>query len=479
MLDISILNVDKAKDKLLSLIQIPVTITEKTDGTKLTIVRTKQPFSADWKKNWIVSYKGSIIYPEDFEGIAQELEQDVKERSIGISQYKYVFDVLKHAQNNPETKKIPESTELFLEFIMRKPTLTREYVKYHDIVLLAVSSSNYTVSNGRLFTAPKEFDIKNRDLVAAALSITTPTVLFKGTLHELTSSADPIKIITALKDRFLVIPSTYGGIMEGVVLEFENGQFLKVLQDDQHSKELRQKIKQKHAPKDSESYYTSIKMLAREIVADIKETGLNNQLRALSFLVFGNKYDQLFKKLDPKKTRINAKDDVFLTAKTMLIRRLPGNNNALFLGRMSPLTKAHYGIIDNALSQYDGVVVNLVKTKTDKNNPFPLEVQIQMLNRCFGNRIEITTSQTGNILSIIPKTHKVITTVLAGTDRIDSYKKQLLKNDEITVIEIPRTNDISGSKVREALRASDFELFKQNTPKQIWDMFELLKSYIK
>ena len=111
MLDISILNIDKAKNKLLALMDVPVTITEKTDGTKLTIVRTNNPFSSEWKRNWIVSYKGSIIYPEDFEGVSQDLEKDIKETSIGISQYKYVFDVLKAAQKNHKTKTIPKNTE--------------------------------------------------------------------------------------------------------------------------------------------------------------------------------------------------------------------------------------------------------------------------------------------------------------------------------------------------------------------------------
>jgi nicotinamide mononucleotide adenylyltransferase len=186
----------------------------------------------------------------------------------------------------------------------------------------------------------------------------------------------------------------------------------------------------------------------------------------------------LFKGLDPLKTLINVKDDIFLTAKTLLIRQLPGNNNALFLGRFSPLTIAHYNIIDDAIKQYDGVVVNLVKSKLDSDNPFPVEMQIDMLKRCFGDSIEITTSSTGNVLTIIPKTKKVITTVLAGTDRIEGYKKQLLKNEEITVVEIPRTNSISGSLVRKSLRENDKKTFETNTPKQLWGMFDKLRNYV-
>lgn len=478
MLDISILNIDKAKSKLASLLGVPVVITEKTDGTKLTIVRNDAPCSKDWKANWIVAYKGNIIYPEDYEGISPEVEKEVRSKSIGMSQYKFVFDVLRKA--HPNTKSIPPNTELFLEFIMRKPTLTREYTNYHNMVLIAVSSTKYSEYNGRLKTTPGEFTIKGRDAVAKMLGIPIPKVLFRGTLNELVHSEEPNEMVKELKDHFLLIPSEYGGAMEGVVFEFDDGTFLKILQDDQHDKAVRQGIKAKHAPANSEAYYAKIKQIARMIVDKIGNVSdLKQALSQASKWIYGPSYDKELTDLDPNKTLINAKDDAFLTTKTLLIRSLPGNNNALFLGRFSPLTIAHYNIIANALKQFDGVVINLVKAKVDERNPFPVDLQIKMLQACFGDSIDIMTSSTGNIVTILNKSDKVISTVLAGTDRVQNYRDQLVKSEEIKVQEIPRVDEVSGTKVRNAIKNGDIETFQINTPKQVWPFFNELKKYIK
>jgi nicotinamide mononucleotide adenylyltransferase len=143
------------------------------------------------------------------------------------------------------------------------------------------------------------------------------------------------------------------------------------------------------------------------------------------------------------------------------------------------LTIAHYNIIANALKQFDGVVINLVKAKVDERNPFPVELQIKMLQACFGDSIDIMTSSTGNIVTILNKSDKVISTVLAGTDRVQNYRDQLVKSEEIKVQEIPRVDEVSGTKVRNAIKNGDIETFQTNTPKQVWPFFNELKKYIR
>jgi predicted ABC-type ATPase/phosphopantetheine adenylyltransferase len=481
MLDISILNIDKAQKRILSLIDVPVTVTEKSDGVKITVVRNSKDFSSDWKDNWIVAYKGSVIHPEDFVGMDSQAERQTFSSSIGITQFKKIFNVLEEAQKTGSNKNIPKNTELFFEFLMRKPTLTRTYNTYHELILIASSPTSYKESFGRLTTAPTTFETKTRNEYADALNVQIPNVLFKGKLNELVNSVVPEEIIKQLKDKFLSLESSFGGKMEGVVLEFENGTFIKILQEDQHDKQTRSKIKDLYAPKDPEKYYSEIRKIANSALESIKPIkDIKTSLSNLSKWIFNNSSTMpLFSDLDPNKTEINAKDDVFLTAKMLLLRKLPGNNNALFLGRFSPLTKAHYKIIDQAIKQYDHVTVNIVKAKQDERNPFPIELQKTMLQLCFGNKIEVTVSETGNLVRVLQKPSKTINVVLAGTDRSNNYKDQLKVNaPDVTVVEIPRVDEISGTVVRDSLKNNDVSLFKQNTPQEIWSMYEELRKFV-
>ena len=481
MLDVSIKNIDKSKNKLMTLLDEPVKITEKTDGVKVTVVRNKESISPDWKNNWIVAYKGNVIHPEDFVGMDSDTEKQSSSTSIGVSQFKKIFNVLEKAQQNPNISKISENTELFFEFLMRKPTLTRKYSRYHELILIATSPITYKESFGRLTTEPQSFDTTKREDFAEILGVQTPRVLFKGKLSDLVNSTNPDEVITELKAKFLPMESVFGGLMEGVVLEFSNGELLKILQSDQHDKKVRSDVKSLHAPNDSEKYYRSIKELAEMALDNINHTGnIKTDLASLSKWVFTNNNSiALFSDLDRNKTAINAKDDVFLTAKMLLLRRLPGNNNALFLGRFSPLTIAHYNIINQSIKQYDNVCVNIVKAKSDDRNPFPVEVQKDMLDKCFGSKIEITTSETGNLIRVLQKPSKVINVVLAGTDRFADYQNQLnLSAPDVKIVEIPRIDDVSGTVVRAALKANDYNSFKKNTPVQIWEMFDELRKFV-
>ena len=480
MLDISILNIDKAKKQIVGLLDIPVIVTEKTDGVKITIVRNNNDKSDNWKDNWIVSYKGNVIHPEDFSGVDPETEKQSLSSSIGVTQFKKIFNILEQGNFKKSIEEIPKNTELFFEFLMRKPTLTRQYKKYHELILLASSPTSYKEEFGRLTTSSNEFNTADRDRFAKILNVQVPTILFKGTLRKLVDSENPDEIIKQLKDKFLNVESSFGGTMEGVVLEFDDGQFLKILQADQHDKQIRSQIKISHGPNNPEKYYQDIRKIAELALKDISPIrDIKKSLAELSHWVFSDTSATLFKDLDPNKTALNAKDDVFLTAKMLLLRKLPGNSNALFLGRFSPLTIAHYQIIKDAIKKYDHVCVNIVKAKQDSRNPFPLELQKEMLTKCFGNSIEITISETGNLVRILQKPSKVISVVLAGSDRFEDYTNQLKINaPDVKVVEIPRVDEVSGTSVRKALTENDFNKFKLNTPSEIWDMFNELRKFV-
>jgi len=157
MLDISITNADKVVQddpaKIQMFLSQHFTVTQKVDGTKLSLYRNAEPFNAnDYTKNWVVAYKNRIMYPEDFEGIDRE---QIKTQSIGISQYGLVHDHLRGIQSQLRT--IPKNTEFFIEFIQNKPTTTRNYEKFHALILLAYSPAAAKISGGMLRTQPQGF----------------------------------------------------------------------------------------------------------------------------------------------------------------------------------------------------------------------------------------------------------------------------------------------------------------------------------
>jgi len=166
---------------------------------------------------------------------------------------------------------------------------------------------------------------------------------------------------------------------------------------------------------------------------------------------------------------------------------------AVFLGRFQPLTKAHVEIIRKIeKAEKLPVVVFIVKgKKTSQNkekNPFPLDIQIELFKKVFGNKVEVKTIPTGfigDIINTLRQEGKEPLVLYCGSDRVKGYEGQLKRYEDIffaniKVKEVPRTNeDISATKVRNALKNNDFETFKKNTDKAIWNEFEKLKKYIQ
>ena len=69
MLDVSIPNIDKVlkdESQIIFFLDKQIKVYEKFDGTKLTLLRNEQPFLNDYRNNWIVSYKGNVLYQYGF-----------------------------------------------------------------------------------------------------------------------------------------------------------------------------------------------------------------------------------------------------------------------------------------------------------------------------------------------------------------------------------------------------------------------------
>lgn len=174
----------------------------------------------------------------------------------------------------------------------------------------------------------------------------------------------------------------------------------------------------------------------------------------------------------------------------------------MFVGRFQPFTLGHAKVLE-ALHKENGypVVVLLVKAENAKpkrgdefSKPYNTETQTEMFNNVkkqYKFLKEILIVPTGGIDTIFNELRPKYEPVLWGTgsDRMssygyqvnnDSYRDQLNCRADFGLFEIKRTDDnISATKVRNALLDGDEKLFQSMTPKAIHIMYDSLKSKLE
>ena len=174
----------------------------------------------------------------------------------------------------------------------------------------------------------------------------------------------------------------------------------------------------------------------------------------------------------------------------------------MFVGRFQPFTLGHAKVLE-AIHKENGypVVVLLVKSKNPKrkkgdefSKPYDADLQIKMFNNVkkqYKFLKEIIIIPTGGIDTIFNALRPKYEPVLwgTGTDRLksygyqvnnDSYRDQLNAREDFGLFEIPRTGEnISATKVRNAMLDDNESDFKKWTPKAIHKMYGELKSKLE
>ena len=491
-LDISILAANKflnSSKKLEWFFNTPVEIEAKTDGVKVTALKIADDGDLS---DWIIAYKGHILYSEEFN---YNSDDNIKKSSIGSSQFKIVLD---HFKSLGKTS-IPVGTELQLEYLMRKPTLSSNYERPHGIVLIGYSKSTYSAEFGILKTKNSGMNTAKRDIFAKELKLNVPLKIFDGVMgskeefergilakdlkiafskfKEFFDFSDYTDTYNRLSSLLLGIPSVFGGKEEGVVLKFSDGKILKIQQDYQLDQVKRAEIKNKWKESDESSenqYWENVKGSAYDIFYKIdKKKSLSDMLSQMSSLL--KRYELNY--THSKKNETIIKDDIELNVKTLILKSLKGNNGCLVLGKFRVLTKAHFNLIKLATKEFDKVLVCLVSSKdTAKTEDLRLRM-LEVALKQFGNKVQIVKSSNGNLLRIISNSDFNINAVYAGSDRVSDYEKQLKNVLGMKVKELVRTDeDISATKV--IANINNEKYFKQNTPKEIHFLYsDILKEY--
>lgn len=512
MLDISIKELNKvisSLKKASDFIRKHVTVIEKIDGTKLTLVRNEEVFDAkDYRKNWIVAYKGFIIYPSEFQRL-EKRDEEIKKSSLGTSQYKFVHDHLKKV--HPDTGSIPPGTEFFIEFVQNKPTITRDYAKKHGMYLVGFGPTQYVESNGQLSTSSTFVDdsVKLEDY-RDILQLGGFPVIFEGNFSSpeeilagckdssLLSSfesviptidfSNPINIVSRISEVFSNLESSLGGKAEGVVIQVGNDdisekQLFKILSAGQHSKEVRgeKKSRSKGTEEEEKRYWDDINHVVDDLLDDLVKGSPEDMLEQLSTKVYSNRDIPVS---HPIKSLINKQEDVMLTAKLRLLGT--GSHRASKVAVIpiaaKPFHKGHDELIKQAIADGNESVIVFVSTGgregINSSDMLPLwkNNYLPGISDTYGDKIIVRFSESpmrdaSLIASDLAKRNQAIVSLYG--DPVDAEERVKSIIDKMPNLEgrivarnisRSRTNDISGTQMRQYLSDGNDKLFKENLP---------------
>ena len=433
-----------------------IKIEEKIDGTKLTLIRRNNEFDpSDYTKNWIIAYKGNVIFPGEAQGLSGR-EKEVREKSSGVAQYSLVHDHM--ARVHPGTAAIPQGTEFFLEFVQRKPTISRDYPQKHGLFLTLFGSTRYKITGSQLVSniTPTDDDSTLTEY-AELLGVRTYPVLFEGNLgtidgllrgtksagvrRKIENSMDsiraayddstpdrPIKIIESLYDIFsdfdtTLSTDTEASSAEGSVFKPSMAKTLyKALRFDQHDVEHRADVKSKFRaedPQQEQAYWDAIVAIASEIVHEsglkarknVPESELDSILSMIrSKCYFDSSISNRLGSLAHPKSLIQRQEDLFLTTKSRVMKRLEigektGFTLGIFVVSGKPVHDGHWRVIDLATKECDEV---LVITSTAGRDELPAGVMIDawrvvlepQFHRDYPNATLLITSESPVTLAI-------------------------------------------------------------------------------
>jgi len=160
----------------------------------------------------------------------------------------------------------------------------------------------------------------------------------------------------------------------------------------------------------------------------------------------------------------------------------------IFLGRFQPIHLGHKKIIDSMQNPIVIIVKGEKSSNDKKRNPLDADYQKKLLQLACPN-VEVTISPNAflpGIINYLRKQHKNVTTIYAGADRIDGYKKMIEQNNarapspeyhyDIKFKETDRFT--SATTVRNAIRNNDYDTFKKLVPKAIWNEWLTLKQLL-
>jgi hypothetical protein len=528
-LDVSIKHLKKEINndkKALNFVNKRLYVEEKIDGTKLVIIRTDKDDKDKWYNNWIVAYKGNILYPEEFSYLSDKEKENIKKSSIGISQYAIVFDRLRSIN----ASKIPKNTGFSLEFAQNKETLTRTYNVTQALFLRSYAPVKYYTNKGFVTTSlsgAEVTDKKSVDAMAKMLGVYTFPVWLSGYINSANNFrnaiknplllnifdqttidySEPMDIVAKFSNMVIQVESSLGGLPEGVVITTDDGKLYKVTQEDQYSVDVRGAKKDLYRMETEKEkvYQATIREIAKQLISKIDLSQPMN-------MVLG-KYNELVKKVNldkikhEKKNNINKLDDLMLTGKFIIQQRTFIGTGTKTLGIVpmagKPVHAGHWKLIELAAKENERVMVYVSEKGRIKPGEFPIEggqmieVWNDILTKYLPDNVSIkfVESPVSNVryaLLDLESDPEDAPTVSIYSDAEDIQNYDLAEFNakypglgsmgkiKLRGVERTSTVDISGTKMRSFLLNNDKTSFFNYLPQpisnedkeKIWNIFK-------
>lgn len=165
------------------------------------------------------------------------------------------------------------------------------------------------------------------------------------------------------------------------------------------------------------------------------------------------------------------------------------NPVTIILGRFQPCTVGHLKMYEAAKKLGHPVVVYAIRgEKSDpKKSPFPHTVVAKTISETMPN-VEVREAKSaffGDFLVDLRPENREPVALICGADRVKSYSSQIDRyrtklNLSIDIVEIARTDEeVSATKVREALLSDDQLSFNKMTDKGVWPMYREMQRIVK
>ena len=161
------------------------------------------------------------------------------------------------------------------------------------------------------------------------------------------------------------------------------------------------------------------------------------------------------------------------------------------IGRFQTFHKGHQAIIDKAIELCDkvGVFIGSSQESGTNKNPFTYEMRESILKKIYGNRISIyplpdigvgNNSKWGDYVldNVIEKFGEAPDLLISGKEerRIDWFDS--VKGLSIAELYIPKTIDISASKMRELFIRNEFDTWKEFCDERLWGSFSVMRKIV-
>ena len=163
----------------------------------------------------------------------------------------------------------------------------------------------------------------------------------------------------------------------------------------------------------------------------------------------------------------------------------------IIVGRFQTFHNGHRMMIDKAaeLCERVGVFIGSAQESGTNKNPFTYELRESILRRIYGNEIEIfplpdigvgNTSKWGEyvLMSVIQQTGETPDLLISGKEekRINWFDG--VNGLSIAELYIPKTIDISASRMRELFVENEFEIWKTYCDQRLWDSFGEMREIV-